>query len=102
MIHMQKENTLKILVLKNIKSCKKAVRKSLVLLKNENDVLPISKKAKHIHVAGIGANDIGMQCGGWTMEWQGKMGPITDGTTILEALNHLQVRTQKLHMTLKV
>ena len=55
---------------------REAVRKSLVLLKNENDVLPISKKMKHIHVAGIGANDIGMQCGGWTMEWQGKMGQL--------------------------
>tara|TARA_B100000941_G_scaffold154426_1_gene109473 strand:+ start:2139 stop:3941 length:1803 start_codon:yes stop_codon:yes gene_type:complete len=71
---------------KHKKVAREAVRKSLVLLKNENNVLPISKKVKHIHVAGIGANDIGMQCGGWTMEWQGKMGPITDGTTILEGI----------------
>tara|TARA_Y100000748_G_scaffold301457_1_gene301704 strand:+ start:3278 stop:5086 length:1809 start_codon:yes stop_codon:yes gene_type:complete len=64
---------------------REAVRKSVVVLKNEN-VLPISKKLKHIHVAGIGADDIGMQCGGWTMEWQGKMGDITPGTTILDGI----------------
>ena len=64
---------------------RESVRKSLVLLKN-NDILPISKKTKHIHVAGIGADDIGMQCGGWTIEWQGKMGNITSGTTILEGI----------------
>ena len=64
---------------------REAVRKSVVVLKNEN-VLPISKDLKHIHVAGIGANDIGMQCGGWTMEWQGKMGDITPGTTILDGI----------------
>jgi len=64
---------------------REAVRKSVVVLKNEN-VLPLSKNLKHIHVAGIGANDIGMQCGGWTMEWQGKMGDITPGTTILDGI----------------
>ena len=64
---------------------REAVRKSIVVLKNEN-VLPLSKNLKHIHVAGIGANDIGMQCGGWTMEWQGKMGDITPGTTILDGI----------------
>jgi beta-glucosidase len=64
---------------------REAVKKSIVLLKNEG-VLPLSKDVKHIHVAGLGANDIGMQCGGWTMEWQGKLGDITDGTTILEGI----------------
>ena len=70
---------------KHKKVAREAVRKSLVLLKND-DVLPLSKRTNHIHVAGVGANDIGMQCGGWTMEWQGKMGPITAGTTILEGI----------------
>ena len=64
-----------------------AVRKSLVLLKNENDVLPLAKSASRIHVAGKSADDIGNQCGGWTIEWQGKSGDITTGgTTILEAI----------------
>ena len=61
-----------------------AVRKSLVLLKNDNEVLPISKDVKSILVAGQGADDIGMQCGGWTIEWQGKTGDITTGTSILD------------------
>ena len=68
---------------------REAVRKSLVLLKNENNILPLSKDINNIHVAGLGANDIGMQCGGWTLEWQGKLGDITEGTTILEGIKNL-------------
>jgi beta-glucosidase len=64
-----------------------AVRRSLVLLKNEGNVLPLSKNAKRIHVTGRGADDLGMQCGGWTVDWQGKRGAVTSGgTTILEAI----------------
>ena len=29
---------------------------------------------------------MGRQCGGWTISWQGQAGPVTDGTTILQAL----------------
>jgi beta-glucosidase len=47
-----------------------AVRKSLVLLKNEHGTLPLSPRA-HILVAGEGADRIGMQAGGWTVDWQG-------------------------------
>lgn len=65
---------------------REAVAKSLVLLQNENGALPISKSAATIFVGGRGADDIGMQCGGWTMEWQGKAGDITPGTTILEGI----------------
>jgi beta-glucosidase len=65
---------------------RQAVRESLVLLKNERRALPLSKKAKRIHVAGKNADDVGNQCGGWTIEWQGKSGPVTDGTTILAGL----------------
>ncbi|MEJ1644133.1 hypothetical protein SMA60_28340, partial [Escherichia coli] len=36
--------------------------------------------------AGPFADDIGVQSGGWTIEWQGKPGSITAGTTILEAI----------------
>jgi beta-glucosidase len=63
-----------------------AVRKSLVLLKNENDALPLAQDTPLIFVAGQGANDIGMQCGGWTIEWQGELGAITPGVTILEGI----------------
>ena len=63
-----------------------AVRESLVLLKNEEDTLPLAKDTPLIFVAGQGADDIGMQCGGWTIEWQGELGAITPGVTILEGI----------------
>lgn len=62
------------------------VRKSMVLLKNDKRVLPLAKNAARIHVAGRSADDIGNQCGGWTIFWQGKSGPITEGTTILSGI----------------
>ena len=62
------------------------MRKSLVLLKNDNETLPLSKETKSILVAGQGADNIGMQCGGWTIEWQGKSGNITTGTSILDGI----------------
>jgi beta-glucosidase len=66
---------------------REAVRKSLVLLKNDNKTLPISKKVARIHVAGKSADDLGNQCGGWTIQWQGQSGKVTPGgTTILEAI----------------
>jgi beta-glucosidase len=66
---------------------RQCVRESLVLLKNERQTLPASKRLKHIHVAGKSADDIGNQCGGWTISWQGKSGEnTTGGTTILEAI----------------
>jgi beta-glucosidase len=49
---------------------REAVRKSLVLLKNENSILPLDKNARII-VAGKNANDCGHQCGGFTIAWQG-------------------------------
>jgi beta-glucosidase len=65
---------------------REAVRKSLVLLKNENRALPIAKDSASIFVAGQGANDLGMQAGGWTIEWQGKPGKSILGTSILDGI----------------
>ena len=65
---------------------REAVRKSLVLLENEGRVLPLSKMARRIHVAGKNADDLGNQCGGWTITWQGGSGAITTGTTILQGI----------------
>ena len=62
------------------------VRESLVLLTKKEGILPLSRSAARIHVAGNGADDLGNQCGGWTISWQGSSGDVTDGTTILEAL----------------
>ena len=49
---------------------REAVRKSLVLLKNDHDILPLDKNAR-ILVAGKNAHDRGHQCGGFTVAWQG-------------------------------
>jgi len=65
---------------------RQAVRQSLVMLKNANRTLPISKDTPLIFVAGEGADNIGLQSGGWTIEWLGKSGAITPGTTILEGI----------------
>uniref|UniRef100_A0A0D6R511 beta-glucosidase n=1 Tax=Araucaria cunninghamii TaxID=56994 RepID=A0A0D6R511_ARACU len=69
---------------------REAVRKSLVLLKNgkpgSQPVLPLDKKAPKILVAGTHADNLGYQCGGWTIEWQGLSGNTTIGTTILSAI----------------
>ena len=68
---------------------REAVRQSLVLLKNENATLPLAKGVARIHVGGKSADDIGNQCGGWTVEWQGRSGDVTTGgTTILEAIKN--------------
>jgi len=66
---------------------REAVRQSLVLLKNRNQVLPLKKTAARIHVGGKSADDLGNQCGGWTIDWQGKSGDVTPGgTTVLAAI----------------
>ncbi|CAN6557388.1 unnamed protein product [Malus baccata var. baccata] len=71
---------------------REAVRKSLVLLKNgktPNDapMLPLPRTAKRILVAGTHANNLGYQCGGWSLTWQGVSGNNhTVGTTILGAI----------------
>ncbi len=66
---------------------RQCVRESLVLLKNSNGALPLGKTIKHLHVVGQAADDLGMQCGGWTITWQGKVGAVTPGgTTLLAAI----------------
>ncbi len=49
---------------------REAVRKSMVLLKNNGGVVPLDPRG-HILVTGAGADNIGMQSGGWTIDWQG-------------------------------
>ncbi|KAL0533597.1 hypothetical protein IC582_027636 [Cucumis melo] len=69
---------------------REAVRKSLVLLRNGKDpmkpFLPLDRKAKKILVAGSHADDLGYQCGGWTISWNGSTGRTTIGNTILDAI----------------
>ncbi|HBY38407.1 MAG TPA: beta-glucosidase, partial [Alteromonas sp.] len=49
---------------------REAVRKSLVMLKNNDHLLPLEPNSK-VLVAGDGAHNIGKQSGGWTITWQG-------------------------------
>ena len=65
---------------------RQAVRESLVLLKRKDNILPIPKKNVRILLAGSHADDLGLQCGGWTISWQGKSGTPTIGTTILQGM----------------
>jgi beta-glucosidase len=65
---------------------REAVARSVVLLKNQAQLLPLAKTSAPILVGGVAADDLGLQCGGWTIEWLGKSGPITTGTTLLAAL----------------
>jgi beta-glucosidase len=73
---------------------RQAVRESVVLLKKKDGVLPLPRNPKHIHVAGKNANDIGNQCGGWSISWQGSSGNITEGTTIFEAIKQSVMTTE--------
>jgi beta-glucosidase len=69
------------------KVARECVRQSMVLLKNENHALPLLKTLKHLAVVGAAADDLGVQCGGWTISWQGETGNVTHGgTTILAAI----------------
>ena len=49
---------------------RQAVRESLVMLKNNNSVLPL-KNGQKILVVGADANSLKTQTGGWTLDWQG-------------------------------
>ncbi|NQV50157.1 MAG: glycoside hydrolase family 3 C-terminal domain-containing protein [Candidatus Marinimicrobia bacterium] len=68
---------------------RQAVRESMVMLKNNNAALPLSKNAAKIVLAGRGADNVGMQCGGWSISWQGGHGDITLGTSIYEGVQGL-------------
>jgi beta-glucosidase len=65
---------------------RQAVRESLVLLKNERSTLPLRKDLHRVHLAGVHANNLGYQCGGWTITWRGGSGATTQGTTILDGI----------------
>lgn len=65
---------------------RQCVRESIVLLKKKDGILPLRKTNVKILVAGSNANDLGNQCGGWTISWQGQSGTPTTGTTILQGM----------------
>ena len=64
-----------------------AVEKSLVLLKNEGNLLPL-KPGTTVYVTGPAADNDHAQCGGWTVGWNGSPEKNIPGvTSILEGLN---------------
>jgi beta-glucosidase len=65
---------------------RRAVAASLVVLKNEGGTLPLAKNVAGIALGGKTGDNVGNQCGGWTVSWQGMSGPITPGTTVKQAL----------------
>ena len=71
---------------------REAVRKSLVLLKNNDDTLPLARTAK-VLVAGKSADSLSNQSGGWSISWQGKdiksNAEFGGGTTLFGAVKRL-------------
>jgi beta-glucosidase len=70
---------------------REAVRKSLVLLKNNNTALPLKRGGKYL-VVGEGATRIERQTGGWSMTWQGTENSDADfpnATTILKGIREI-------------
>ncbi len=64
---------------------RRAVSASLVVLKNANGVLPLSKSVAGVALGGKTGENIGNQCGGWTVKWQGMTGAVVPGTTVRQA-----------------
>jgi beta-glucosidase len=65
---------------------RRAVRESVVVLKNDGNILPLPRTLKKILVVGKNADNLGCQLGGWSITWQGVSGKITAGTTILSGI----------------
>jgi beta-glucosidase len=68
---------------------RRAVRESLVLLKNNGGILPLATAGKRVLVAGEAADSIARQSGGWTLSWQGTgnvNGDFPGATSILAGL----------------
>ena len=60
------------------------VRASMVLLKNAGNVVPIPKTSS-VAIWGSAGDDVGLECGGWTVSWQGSAGTPTSGGTTIKA-----------------
>jgi len=76
---------------------RQCVRESQVLLKKNDNILPIPNTNIKVLVAGEHANNIGLQCGGWTIQWGGASGNITHGTTILDGLKKVATNVEFIY-----
>jgi len=74
---------------------RRAVQESLVVLKNDGDVLPLAKSGT-VALAGKNADNTGNQCGGWTISWQGSSGNVVPGATSVRAAMEAALGTGKV------
>lgn len=66
---------------------RKAAESTFVLLKNEDNLLPLKTDIK-VCILGPAADSVGVLCGGWTIEWLGKTdNPSVGGKTLREAVS---------------
>ena len=66
---------------------RRAVQKSLVVLKNDGGVLPLAKATVNVALAGNTADNTGNMCGGWTITWQGQnSSPVPGATSVRLAM----------------
>lgn len=65
------------------KVAERAVEESLVLLKNDNNILPLKKGSK-VYITGPAANNAQVQCGGWTIDWNKSPNVGIDGVTTIQ------------------
>lgn len=81
---------------------RKAVASSAVLLKNNDNLLPLSKNTERVLIAGSGADNIGRQSGAWTVEWQGIDGNWLPGaTSILSGIKDVAASGRKIEYDLE-
>ena len=68
-------------------ACYNAATESITLLKNNNNILPLSTDTR-ILVAGPNADRMRPLCGGWSYSWQGDIVDkvLPDGTTFVDAI----------------
>ncbi len=64
---------------------RRAAAAGAVLLEDTAGVLPLDAAAS-VLVAGAAADDVGLACGGWTIDWSGGRGAITPGSTLVDGL----------------
>ena len=65
------------------KIAEELVEKSLVLLKNDSGILPLKEGTK-VYITGPAADDASVQCGGWTIEWNGSSKKDIAGVTTIQ------------------
>ncbi len=90
----RRENVALIRSESHLELAREAARRSVVLLKNNNAVVPFGSAVRSILLLGDHADDIGAQSGGWTIKWQGNRGAITAGSSILDGFHSRGKGTQ--------